>query len=196
MKEYMKIYWDVLVEFWKKIRLKILTWSGNLNVAEIQEGEWSNEAILPSSEDLLVLEEREPKNLKVLGEVLSEKVPTEVGVSIYDEAVDFNYICLTDTEGKLVYNTVFLNLGWDGNFFLSSSSENTKASVPVYHVYSHLTTNKGVLYTQAEKLASGYLKKFEEFLNSNGLDVNLDPIYELKLTLTIFKSRSYKNEKD
>lgn len=122
--------------------------------------------------------------LEIVAYRLAEDGVLEISESIYSDALDFNY---TRFDHNLKYLTVYLNIGFDGRFFLSAGRENTRASIPVYHLYDYGSTRYGFYRESLNVLCSEYVADLKEMLAPIGADVKMGHGRGTEIVVTITK---------
>lgn len=104
-------------------------------------------------------------NEEVLLKYLKNKSPLIVKESLYSDAFDMEH----KHFGDVVFLTLYLNLSFTGELFLSSSKSNVKASIPVSHIFDYESSRSGYYREEMEKLGSFYHKELLEKLSKYGL---------------------------
>lgn len=100
-------------------------------------------------------------NEEVLLEHLKNKSPLIVREGLYADAFDMEY----NRFGDAVFLTLYLNLSFTGELFLSSSKSNVKASIPVGLVFDYESSRSGFYREEMEKLGHFYYKELSEKLS-------------------------------
>lgn len=128
------------------------------------------------------------KNINHLIEVIKENLPTSVFVSVYGDAVDFNYQVVNNEGEHIKYVTVYLNVAWNDTLFLSASDENVRASVPVTHIYERESTRRGPAREYLDQMCRDYFLELKNILAEQGVDMRQSPTFDYQLEFTRLQS--------